>query len=278
MVMERPVEEVAPEAPAGPGILDEYVRGVPSAQTAVDLFKGEWSSALPADLGVAAGAVELFDDGRITWLLEQTGVDGARVLELGPLEAGHTYQLTRAGAQVTAVEANTRAFLKCLIVKELLGLTTCNFLLGDFVEYLEAAEGERFDMVLASGVLYHSTDPVRLLSLMAGVTDQLALWTHYYAEEQVKATPTVAQHFQMPARTVEHAGRTLTLHPRHYLESLQWNGFCGGPETSALWMEQADLLAVLESLGFDDIRVGGDDPGHVNGPSILLYARRSESS
>ena len=29
------------------GILDEYAVGVPSHQTAIDLFKGEWASRLP---------------------------------------------------------------------------------------------------------------------------------------------------------------------------------------------------------------------------------------
>ena len=59
-------------------ILDSYATGAPSAQAAVDIFKGEWSSALPADLGVEAGTVGLFEDARITWVLERLGsVEGA---------------------------------------------------------------------------------------------------------------------------------------------------------------------------------------------------------
>jgi hypothetical protein len=263
-------------APEQARILDEYIRELPSPQVAVDVFKGEWSSAFPASLKVEAGTVGLFDDKRITWLLEQTGdLSGRRVLELGPLEAGHSFQLSAAGAAVTAVEANTRAYLKCLIAKELLDITGCTFLLGDFVKYLEANQDVHYDLLLASGVLYHSTDPLGLLELMAGVADQIAVWTHYYDAEPVQSTPSIAQHFEQPSRTVTFQDREITLHPRYYLESLQWGGFCGGPESHAQWMERDDLLAVLELLGYSDIRIGGDDPGHVNGPSILLYASRA---
>jgi hypothetical protein len=61
-------------------ILDSDATGAPSAQAAVDIFKGEWSSALPTDLGVEAGTVGLFEDARITWVLERLGsVEGASV-------------------------------------------------------------------------------------------------------------------------------------------------------------------------------------------------------
>ena len=69
------------------------------------------------------------------------------------------------GASVVAVESNTRAYLKCLVVKELLDLQRCHFLLGDFVPYLQETP-ERFELLLASGVLYHSPDPLAMLALL----------------------------------------------------------------------------------------------------------------
>lgn len=42
--------------------------------------------------------------------------------------------LEQAGAaEVVAVEANTRSFLKCLCIKEVLGMRAVRFLLGDGV-------------------------------------------------------------------------------------------------------------------------------------------------
>lgn len=255
-------------------ILDSYVRSAPTPQLAIDIFAGEWSSALPERLAVTAGAVPLFADDRISWLIRHLGgVEGWRVLELGPLEGGHSAMLHDAGAEVLAVEGNTRAYLKCLIVKELLGLDRCRFLLGDFLEHLRTTD-ERADLVLASGVLYHAPDPVALLEAIAAVTDRVAIWTHYFDAEVVSADPARARLFQSSPQQVDWRGRTLQLHRRAYLEALNWGGFCGGPETSALWMERDGLMAVLDGLGFSRVAVQFDDPLHPNGPCIMLCAER----
>lgn len=278
--------EPAPTAPASvggesgghPSILDDYVREAPSPQLAVDLFTGQWSSSLPPELGVAAGQVPLFDDPRIHWVVERLGgVDDLRVLELGPLEAGHTAMLERAGASVVAIEANTRAYLKCLVVKELLGLARSRFLLGDFGLYLRDTD-DTFDLVLASGVLYHASDPLGLLERIARVAPAVAIWTHYFDPEVVEADPESRRRFTAPAERVTTHGVEVTLHPRDYLESLAWSGFCGGPEHFARWMERDDLLAVLRALGYTDIEVQYDDRTNPNGACIMLLARRSASS
>ena len=125
----------------GPQILDQYVTTTPSPQNAVDIFAGEWSSKLPEPFAeVRAGSALLFADARLEWGLTQLGgVTGKTVLELGPLEGGHTYMLEQGGAaSVVAIEANTRAYLKCLITKELLGLKRARFLCGNFVAFLQA--------------------------------------------------------------------------------------------------------------------------------------------
>lgn len=258
-------------------ILDEYVRSAPSAQLAIDIFAGEWSSMLPPEVGVTAGIVPLFDDPRIHWTIEQVGgVDGLNVLELGPLEGGHTAMLDRAGANVTAIEANTRAYLKCLVVKELLALTHSRFLLGDFAAYLADCD-ESFDLLVASGVLYHAPDPLGLLEAIGRVADRVAIWTHYFEPDVVAANPESARRFHAPPEPVVWRGRTVTLHPRDYLESLQWSGFCGGPETYAKWMERDDLLAVLTELGYDRVSIMSDDLTNPNGACIMLCAQRSGS-
>jgi hypothetical protein len=90
----------APVSQATAAILDQYVRQAPSHQLALDLFKGEWWSALPDKFGpLQAGTVPLFSDGRITWGDQVIGgFAGKSVLELGPLEGGHSYMIEAAGA------------------------------------------------------------------------------------------------------------------------------------------------------------------------------------
>ena len=256
-----------------PTIDERYVREAPSAQLAVDLFKGEWTTALPEHLGVHAGTMPLMEDPRIHWIIQQAGgLDGRQVLELGPLEAAHTYMLEQAGASVTGVESNTRAYMRCLIVKELLNLHA-SFMLGDFVPYMESTD-RRFDFVLASGVLYHAPDPLRMLTALARVTDRVGIWTHYYDHTLMQATAVEVIRFFPEVDTVAVGGRSINLHRRNYFELRDNQAFCGGPEATAAWLEVDDLLHVLSTLGFTRTAIGENDLLHPGAPAVLLYAER----
>lgn len=267
-----PAEPAAP--PAEASILDEYVASMPSPQNAVDIFAGEWSSALPEPLAdVKAGPIPLFEDDRVTWAIEQFGgVAGRSVLELGPLEGGHTYHLLREGASVTAIEAQTRAYLKCLIAKELLGMTGAAFLLGDFMEYLRN-EPEHVDICFASGVLYHMRNPVETIALMADVADHLFLWTHVYDEQIIHASELLTPRFKtsVPA---SYDGFEHTLYRFDYAESLAGKGFCGGSAAHSNWLTRAQLFAALDRFGWAVGEVAFDTPDHPHGPALALVASK----
>jgi uncharacterized protein DUF1698 len=263
-------------APTQAAILEQYIRTTPSAQNALDVFKDEWWSALPPPFnGLRAGALPVYDDPRIHWALETLGgVAGLSVLELGPLEGGHTYMLEKAGARtVVAIEASTRAFLKCLIVKEILGLERSRFVLGDFEEYLRDPP-ERFEAVIASGVLYHVRNPVELIHNLARVTDRLFIWTHYYDKERVARIPHIASRISA-GKPAEHAGFAHSVHRYNYGDFLDTNRFAGGSEEYSQWLNRDDLVGALRHAGFDEVVIGHDDVEHVNGPSISLVARRT---
>ena len=155
---------------------------MPSPQNALDIFKNRWWSQFPGPFsGLKAGSIALFEDPRITWAISELGgLHHQTVLELGPLEGAHSYMLEQAGAaSITSIEANPEAYLKCLIVKETVGLNRTHFLCGDFIEYLHNSP-PHFDAVLASGVLYHMVAPVELIALLSDITHRIYLWTHYY--------------------------------------------------------------------------------------------------
>ncbi len=210
--------------------------------------------------------------------MEQVGdVGGSRVLELGPLEGGHTWMLEQRGARVTAVEANHSAFLRCLTVKNLLGMSS-EFLLGDFARALPA--GGPWDMVVASGVLYHMVEPDRLVADVAAASDRVFLWTHYFLDDPSAWHPDAAGRIGTKWRTDEEVQRRcngvdLRMVPMRYEEALGWTGFCGGPERYSLWMRRQDLLDLLRSFGFDDVRIAFDRPDGPNGPSFAVLAVRS---
>lgn len=262
-----------------------FYRVAPSPKNAVDIFSGEWSSRLPAPYEELTGAqTGLFDDPRIHWGANQFGgVEGLRVLELGPLEGGHTYMLDRKGArEVVAIEANQRAFLRCLIVKELLGIPSGHFLCGDFVDYLadsvlgsNGGAETRFDLCLAVGVLYHQQDPVALLDLCTRISDRVLLWTHYYDESVISSRPDLAGRFEAGQPTIS-AGFSHTLYRQHYGSALEWGGFCGGLETTSSWMLRDEILGCMEHLGFKVLGIEFDDPAHPNGPAFCVAANRRQ--
>ena len=251
-----------------------YLTEAPSAQTQLDLFAGEWTSGVPVpgEQTTSGPRPDLFDDERIAWAIEQLGpIAGWDVLELGPLEAGHTTMLERAGATVTAVEAHTHAFLRCLVVKNLLALEA-RFELGDFVPYLRATD-RHWDCCVASGVLYHMTDPVELLHLIGAHCDRLALWTHYYDDEIMARRPDVAARFA-GTTTLSAGDFGATGHRYEYREGPAQATFCGGSRPHAFWLSRADLFATLAAAGFGEPTVQFDDPDYPHGPSISLVASR----
>jgi SAM-dependent methyltransferase len=254
----------------GASILDSYVTGAPCHEAPFKLFEGEWSSNVP---GYGGGHAGLFDDGRIKWFAEQCGgFEGKRVLELGPLEGGHTSMIARAGAaDVIAIESNTRAFLKCLIVQNALKFNA-KFLLGDFRGYLERCT-EKFDVLIASGVLYHMRDPVQLLRNAAKAADNIGLWTHYYDASVVNARDDLRKKFNPVPRVEKIGQRQIELYQQSYLDALQWKGFCGGSAPASYWLARESLLGVLDELGFNCV-IGADDRDHPNGPAMTLFASR----
>ena len=257
-------------------ILDSYITTAPSAQSAVDLFAGEWSSSFPQGFGVVStpGTAPLFEDPRVTWANTMFGgFAGKTVLELGPLELGHTYMLQQYGAaSIDSVEANSRAFMKCLIAKEILKVDRANLMLGNFVEYLGTTQ-KQYDWVVASGVLYHMQQPLRVLKLIAEHSSRLFLWTHYYDKSVIQSSEVLRAKFDEP-RIVDRDGEKYEIVKYNYLTALQWQGFCGGPAADATWATKESMIHFLGAQGFTKIEIAEDNPNHPNGPAILLCAQK----
>jgi hypothetical protein len=258
------------------GILDAYCMERPASQQVLDIFRGEWSSKMPAGCGLttAPGHAPLFEDDRVVWAISQAGgVDGRRILEIGPLEGGHSSMLEKAGAsEVVAVEANNRSFLKCLCIKEVFHLRHVRFLLGDCVAFMEHDAGG-WDMVFASGILYHMKEPVRFLQLLPRMAPRLFLWTHYFDEKIVRETPAIAHKFG-PLQRGMIDGFTYEFVEQQYKEALGWSGFCGGSAETSLWLSRESIIGCLRHLGYRRIEFAFETPDHPNGPAFALYGEQ----
>jgi hypothetical protein len=236
---------------------------------------GVGAPARPPPLtGHRAGPLPLFQDERLTWALKAIGgVVGRSVLELGPLEGAHTYLMDQLGASdITAVEANPRAYLKCLVFKEVTGMRRARFLCGDFMEYLRVTR-RHFDVAVGSGVLYHMSSPLELIARLAQTTDIVYLWTHYYDAERIRARPNLSRRFADPVAQ-SYEGFTATVHPHRYLVDRFRSDFFGGPASYSCWLTRDTILAACTHFGFTRIQVGCEQPDHEFAPALALIARR----
>jgi hypothetical protein len=176
-------------------------------------------------------------------------------------------------ASATAVEANRRAFLKCLVMKEVVGTLRARFLLGDFVAYIHEWPTARFDVGITSGVLYHTPEPVELLAPLARACDRLHLGTHHYDPELVEQRPEVAARFRAAdTRSVE--GFMHTLHQHCYKAARFTPGFCGSP----CWMTRGDIIGALRHFGHERIEIGLEEPDHRHGPALGHVSARESAA
>lgn len=254
--------------------LDNYTNDFPSDQGMISIFKGEWSSKVP---GYESGVTPLFIDGRTKWLEKEcNGFLRKSILELGPLEGGHTYMLWEGGAtSIVSIESNKKAFLKCLITKELLGYSA-KFMYGDFTKYIDTTN-DRYDFLLATGVLYHMIDPIRVLENICRISNRIGIWTHYFDKDILSNNLKLKEKFDMSGNRTDWRGHIIFSHRQKYNEALGWEGFCGGSAPFSVWLKKKDIISILETLGFS-VKIGQEELNHPNGPAILLYAERNNIS
>ncbi len=252
----------------------------PGNQALIDIFKGAWASEFPPEYHIQAGHIKHFDmtvEIRVKRTSEvlPNGLDGLSILELGPFEAYNTWQLEQLGAKsVIAVESNNVNFLKCLLVKEMMGLKA-RFLYGDFIPYLEQLDG-KFDIIWASGVLYHQAEPLKLLHLISLHADTVFVHTHYYDADVIKKNVYAAWFFS-PWRNVNvvYNGYQATMYYRSYRHRKN-AFFSGGRERYSYWLEKKDILAFVAACGLAQIDVLFDDPHNPNGPGMWFIAQRDK--
>jgi hypothetical protein len=259
-------------------IIDFYVNSAPSDEFAINLFQGEWSSHLPGFPDTISGSSPLFDDQRIhPWVNRIMEInprsvsepDSFKVLELGPLEGGHTYMLSLKGWDIISIESNCKAFMKSLITANIYR-TRARFLLGSFEEYFSSLSPDVvFDFICCSGVLYHLKKPSETLRRILSHTKSIGIWTHYGSPELLN---------QMPDRFSEHiyidsiSGQAMVGYKQYYGSALDLSSFCGGGQDYSIWMSKDQILELLAEYGFVvEIQGINESPA---GPNLTLFAHK----
>jgi hypothetical protein len=240
-----------------------FSRELPTIQNSIAIFSN-WTSVLPIpDTNV--GTVPLFDaeqDPRVIFAVKAFGpLTMFDVLELGSFEGGHTYQLEQVGIRsLLSIEANAESFLKALLVKEALDLKA-KFLYGDFLKYLENND-KHYDLIFASGVLYHMVDPLHLLHLIAEHATRTFIWSHYVGESWG------AESFE-----VQRYGYQCRYHRYDYEPAGHGRSY-SGTETYCCRLRKEDIYNALKTYGFEHVEIVKDEPDGLGGPHMSLVARK----
>jgi len=238
-------------------------------QRILDFFqdKGGWFSKLPHPYeDLVSGHAHLFDDERLRWFLNEVDISGQLVVELGPLEGAHTYMLAEAGArQIVSIESNLAAYFKCLVVKEFYHLENVYVRFGDCLQWLP--KQPRYGVCIASGILYHQTQPAELIAQIAQHCRCLYLWTHYYDPEHPALKSKHAEPDRCSTRGFDYTGYRIAYETFPHI---------GGAEPYARWMSREDLFRCLEHFGLHVEAVNFDEPDHPNGPALALIATKED--
>lgn len=251
--------------------LQMYATGEPNLQDTVDIFKGTWSSKLPG--GLVSGDADTFNDVRVDLVQKEFNLGGKNVLELGPMEAGHTFGMHALGVEsIIGVEANSNCYLKCLMVKEIYNLSRAKFLYGDVVSYLEKTT-RRFDIIFASGVLYHMADPLKLLALMKERSDKCYIWTGFYKNDVMAEA--YGDRFQDrfgSSVDLEYGDFRCKGYPQSYQEMLDLPNYSGGSAPGSIWLTDETILEFLKYLGFTRVEVFHYDTSYGYAPRFSVIA------
>lgn len=231
------------------------------------LFDSEdgWTTQFEIDGIKYGGEAQLVNDPRLLWHIDQVGgIQDKTILELGPLEGGHTLTMIRAGAsKILAIEGNDDCFHRCLIVQEVLSLYKAKFILGDFCEMVESKD-KKFDIVSASGVLYHQLNPAKLIHDLAEITDTVFVWSHVAGNLAPNGEDTI-----IGDNSYKYLGKF-----NHYGNAkTSLNSYCAGLNDKAVWMYPEEMIRCFNDAGFENVVIG-DQGSNQNGNYILFIARK----
>jgi hypothetical protein len=152
-----------------------------------------------------------------------------------------------------------------LMVKNALNMKA-KFLLGDFLGFLQN-DSETYDLVFASGVLYHMSDPVELIRQIAMHSQNVFLWSHYQASA-----------FSNPER-VKHVKEVPEINFSCEYFSFSYDLSKGdrayaGIESSCNRMRKEDIIEAFQAFGFVSCIEIDDDVDHPGGPAFTMVGSK----
>ena len=229
-------------------------------QAALDLAaeferRSPWVTRFYLDDVYYGGDYDAAGDHRLAKFLEFAPAPRT-VLELGSFEGGHSLALAAHPSveRVVSIEGRKENIEKASFVQRITGDRKVEFIQGH-LEHMDLRRLGKVDAVLCLGVLYHLSNPWRLIKQLAAVSDTLFLWTHFVLDKDSELL-------------------TSDMRGRYYVESADGD-LSGGLGELSCRLTLGSLMQCLQGSGLRLVESCEIDMTHPSGPGILLGARRS---
>jgi hypothetical protein len=252
----------------------------PNRRNAFNIYKSNWKYGYD-EMSFAEIYGSVMRDPRPRWCAEEfPNFNRLHIVEIGPADGYHTAGLEFCGARnVTAIEGNVDAFLRCIILKNYLGLQS-EFVLGDFVELFQnktdhpGRVAAKADLIYASGMLYHLRDPLYFLHEVSKIAPHLYLWTHFFDAEAASRIQHEREGFAAAEQQrVTVGGASATYYRKYYnTDHVSAVGYIGGLHPFASWISRDDLFSALEVYGYRIRRVVEDPASDGMMPAVNILA------
>jgi SAM-dependent methyltransferase len=218
------------------------------------------------------------------------GLAGKRVIDIGCNEGGFSVEFARRGAaEVVGVEARPLSVRRGDLVRDVLGLANLRFACGDVLHELARAQ-QPFDVILATGILYHFAHPdAALRSMRERCSGFLLLCTHVAhpdASSHGCSDDIVEYVGEVDPGPAGGAGGRPSYRGRRYSErDVGPMADTGGDDLWAAWSNEesfwpfeADLVRMVHAAGFASVEKidPGDhaEPWQVDHTNRVMYLCR----
>ncbi|MFV0445651.1 MAG: glycosyltransferase, partial [Planctomycetaceae bacterium] len=196
---------------------------------------GPWTTRFKLRGQTVGGNYEVSEDDPLLRAFIDHAPLAGRVLELGCMEGGRTFPLARRVGQVVAIDARREHLQRARFIERELGVTNTLFLEQD-LETTDLASLGMFDAIFNVGLLYHLSDPARLLRQCAEVAPEMLLWTH------------IAESGDDAERG--YRGKLCSENPTDRI---------GGLRSRSFRPERSELIRMLDDCGWVDLETLQDD-------------------
>jgi len=223
----------------------------------IELPNGEFTRAgvpLLANSGKMKSAKRILDG-----FFKSEDPSKTTVIDLGCMEGGTTLEFARWGYKTLGLEARESNLERCRYMQSKMNLPNLHFVKDNMLNV--EAHG-KFDIIYASGVLYHVKDPVDFIEILSRATKSVLILNTHYASDP--PPPKTAAKLGEMTEYKGRKGQWFSEWPDP-IDQIQLEGRRKAAYDThrAFWLAKDELLDALKVAGFDLVFEQYDQMGRI---------------